>query len=73
MAKFRIEASTVAVFPVYLPPKGTTPSLLKEAVDRCMTWFTETVDKLGHQCFIIVGGDLNCSFGARRDATGRKY
>eukprot|EP00959_Pyramimonas_sp_CCMP1952_P407501 8540330-Pyramimonas_sp.AAC.1 len=49
MAKFRLGASTVAVFPVYLPPKGTTPSPLEEAVDRCMTWFTETVDKLAHQ------------------------
>eukprot|EP00959_Pyramimonas_sp_CCMP1952_P419590 8788613-Pyramimonas_sp.AAC.1 len=38
-----------------------------------MTWFNETADKLGNQCFITMGGDLNSSLGIRRDAIGRKY
>eukprot|EP00959_Pyramimonas_sp_CCMP1952_P420395 8805646-Pyramimonas_sp.AAC.1 len=73
MTKFRIRARTVALFPEYMPPKGTTPSLLKEAADTSMTWFNKTADKLGHQCFIIMGGDLNSPLGIRRDAIGRKY
>eukprot|EP00959_Pyramimonas_sp_CCMP1952_P047528 991976-Pyramimonas_sp.AAC.1 len=70
MAQFNMVSSSLAVFPIYMPPKGLAASMLRNIAKRMPQWIEQEADKLRQSCLPVVAGDFNCSFASQTDITG---
>eukprot|EP00959_Pyramimonas_sp_CCMP1952_P325504 6812868-Pyramimonas_sp.AAC.1 len=73
LVKFHLGRMSLAVFVIYLPPKGPAAKLLHNTVKTAFGWIQNEMDRMGNHCLPMIMGDLNCAFGVRTDVTGRSY
>eukprot|EP00959_Pyramimonas_sp_CCMP1952_P361260 7565808-Pyramimonas_sp.AAC.1 len=68
-----MQGLSIAIFPIYVPPKGMAANTLRQVTKRILRWISDEIDKLGHACVPIVAGDWNCGFGYQVDQTGKRF